>query len=203
MRLSATQIEALQKLVNIGAGRAARILNEIVGSRIRLQIPFIKVLSSKYLAGELERYLNEEQLSVVRLCFNGKLAGKAQLIFPTDNASTLVALLAGELPETPELDPIKIGTLIEVSNIVLNSIMCSLTNLLAQQLKYSLPAYQEGKAEISLVAGDTDTKGVVVSAQARFTIEKLQIAGDIILLFEVDSVSALLAAIELTLMGIS
>lgn len=202
MNLSVAEIEALQELVNIGVGRAAGVLNEMIGSRIRLQIPFIKIFSLESLKQELQQNLNGDRLSAVKLGFTGSVAGTAQLIFPTDSASTLVSLLTSEIPGTPDLDSVKIGTLTEVGNIVLNGVMCSVSNVLEQRLKYTLPIYREGYVENLLTAEDSVAKTTVLLAQTHFTIEQLPITGDIILLFQVGSLDALLTAIELTFGGV-
>uniref|UniRef100_A0ACD5GZE0 Uncharacterized protein n=1 Tax=Desertifilum tharense IPPAS B-1220 TaxID=1781255 RepID=A0ACD5GZE0_9CYAN len=51
------------------------------------------------------------------------------MIFPTESASTLVSLLTGEKPGTPDLEAVKIGTLLEVGNIVLNGVVGTVSNL--------------------------------------------------------------------------
>ena len=193
MYLTDEQIDALQELVNIGVGRAASVLNEMVEARIILQIPFIKVLTPLNLKEELEGRFNDDYLAAVRLGFRGSFCGAAELVFPTDSASTLVAVLTGEEPGTPDLDALKIGTLSEVGNIVINGVMGSIGNVLKQHMDYAVPTYLEDTIENLLTS---DTNVAILLAQARFTIEQLQIIGDIILLFEVSSFDALLEAIN-------
>ena len=55
MRLTEKQFDALQELVNIGVGRAAGMLNQMVDSRIILEIPYIKVLNAADLHKELAK----------------------------------------------------------------------------------------------------------------------------------------------------
>ena len=80
-------------------------------------------------------------------------------------------------------------------NIVINGVMGSITNVLAQYVSYSMPLYLEDTIENLLISHCSDSGSVVLVAQTRFTIEHLQIEGDIILLFE-SSFDALLAAID-------
>jgi chemotaxis protein CheC len=197
MNLTVEQLDALQELVNIGVGRAASVLNEMIDSHIRLQVPFIRILSPKRMKSELEERLGISDVSAVRLGFSGSFSGTAQLVFPTDSASKLVALLTNEEVGTPDLDAVKIGTLTEVGNIVINGVMGSMSNLLHQHLNYSLPIYLEDTVDNLLIANRLESKTTVLLAQARFTIEQLQIAGDIILIFKVGSFDVLLAALEM------
>lgn len=196
MPLTDEQLDTLQELVNIGVGRAAGVLNEMIGSPICLRIPYIKVISPDELAVELNIRFDGDLLSTVSLNFSGPFAGAAELIFPRESASTLVAVLTGETPDTPDLDAVKIGTLLEVGNIVLNGIMGSLSNLLKNHLEYSLPTYTEGKLENLLSAKKLENNASVMLAHTRFSIEQLQIAGNIILIFKVGSFDAMLGAID-------
>jgi chemotaxis protein CheC len=195
MQLTEDQIDALQELVNIGVGRAANMLNEMLETRILLQVPFIKILSPLDLKQELEERFSEDYLAAVRLGFSGSFCGTAELVFPTDSASKLVAVLTGESPGTPDLDAVRIGTLTEVGNIVINGVMGSIGNVLNQQINYTIPVYVEDKID-NLLRSDSQSEVAILLAQARFIIEELQIVGDIILIFEVTAFDALLEAIE-------
>lgn len=195
MQLTADQIDALQELVNIGVGRAASVLNEMVEARISLQIPYIEILSSENLKEQLETRFNEDYFAAVQLGFTGAFCGTAGLVFPTESASQLVAVLTGEEPGTPELDAVRIGTLSEIGNIVINGVMGSIGNVLRQHLDYAIPVYLEDTIE-NLLKSDEKSEIAILLAQARFKIEQLHIVGDIILIFEVKSFDALLEAIH-------
>ena len=47
MDLTPDQIDALKELINIGIGRSASMLNEMVNTRVYLQVPSVKVFSPK------------------------------------------------------------------------------------------------------------------------------------------------------------
>lgn len=195
--LTAIQLEALQELLNIGVGRSAAMLNRMVGVHVRLQVPLVKVMSEAELMPELQQHLGLERVAAVRLGFSGSFNGVAHLVFPAPSAARLVAALMSEDPEPlDDLDAIKIGTLSEVGNVVLNGVMGEISNVLHQQLKYSIPAYAEAQAP-NLFNGVGMGKPVtILLAQARFSIEQLLVTGDIILLFNIDSFDSLLAAMK-------
>ncbi|NET32000.1 MAG: chemotaxis protein CheC [Cyanothece sp. SIO1E1] len=196
MNLTADQLDALRELVNVGVGQAAGMLNEMIEFHIRLQVPVLKLLTLLELQQELGGRLGLDQLAAVQLDFGGSFAGTAQLVFPTDSAATLVAVLTGEEPGSPDLDSLKIGTLTEVGNIVINGVMGSISNMLMQPLHYEVPAYTEENIEHLFPLEKADAKTTVLLAQARFDVEELQVQGDIILFFGGGSFNALLAAIE-------
>jgi len=196
MKLSTRQLDALQELVNIGIGQAAGVLNDMIDSPIRLQIPYLQILTPIDVEEELEQHLNGEQIAAVQLKFTGSFGGIAQLVFPTNSAAMLVTMLTGEEVGTHDLDSVKIGTLSEVGNIVINGVMGAISNVLQQRLNYSIPTYSEGTIASLLVSGGLATDTVVLLAQTSFMIERLHIEGDIILIFNVNSFDTLLTAIN-------
>jgi chemotaxis protein CheC len=189
------QIDVLKELINIGVGRAAGMLNDMLQSRVQLQVPYVKIFSPLTLQEEMDK-LGDDKLSTVRLTFKGPFSGIASLVFPPDSAAKLVDILTGEEPGDTDLDSIRIGTLTEVGNIILNGVMGSIGNVLEQHINYSVPTYIEDNVEHLLLSDDLDSNTTILLAHTRFTIEQLQIEGDIILLFEVGSFDALLAAID-------
>ena len=193
--LTAAQMDTLKELFNIGIGRAAGILNEMTNLHIRLQVPFIKVLSHKEVKKEVEE-LGSFRVAAVRLGFKGPFSGTAALVFPPDSASKLVAVLTGEEPGTPDLDSVRAGTLSEVGNIVINGIMGSIVNVLNEQIEYSIPTYVEDTIDNLVALNGAAINPIVILARTRFTIEQIQVEGDIILLFEVGSFNALIVAID-------
>ncbi|MBD2725692.1 chemotaxis protein CheC [Nostoc sp. FACHB-892] len=195
MNVTAEELDALQELINIGVGRAASLLNEMVDSHIRLKIPVVKVLTANEAYQELTKRFQDDTLAAVKLRFAGSFYGTASLIFPTESASTLVAVLTGEKPGSADLDAVKIGTLSEIGNIVINGVMGSLSNVLKRHLNYTLPVYLEDTLEnLLLSAYESDSK--ILLAQASFTIERLEIIGDIILIFLVGTFDALINAMN-------
>ncbi len=195
-KLEEAHVDALQELINIGVARAANLLNQMLGSRIVLKIPSVQVLSFSNLQKELKQRFDKDDFAAVRLNFTGSFSGKANLIFPTTSASKLVSVLTGEDANSPDLDSVKTGTLSEVGNIVINGIMGSISNVLNQHLNYALPTYLEDSIEQVLSLDNVRQEAVFLLAQASFEIENLELMGDIVLIFEMDSFDVLIDAIN-------
>lgn len=195
MELTADEIDALKELINIGVGNAAGMLNEMIQFPIQLQIPDIQLISAKELRSELQKRFGIEPLSTVQLGFSGSFCGSAQLLFPTDSAVNLVSVLTGEEKGSPDLDALKISTLSEVGNMVINGVMGSIGNILDLPLDYAVPYYSEEEIEELLLKEQSLDCGSVLLDPAHFSIEELQIQGDILLFFDVGSFQMLLKAI--------
>lgn len=112
------------------------------------------------------------------LGFSGSFSGSAQLLFPTDSAVKLVSVLTGEQKGSPDLDSLKISTLSEVGNMVINGIMGLIGNILDQPLDYAVPYYAEEEIEALLLKEESVDSGSVLLAPTHFSIEELPIQGD-------------------------
>ena len=190
------QIDALTELINIGVGRSADVLNNMLTSHIELQVPFVKVLLPEDFKKETE-ILGPHILSAIHLVFKGTFSGTAQLIFPAATASKLVTAITGEEAEGEDLDEIRSGTLCEIGNVVLNGLMGSISNVLKMHLNYNVPTYMEGKVEnLMAISGDPGSNEKILLARTRFIIRDLKIEGDIVVFFEMGALDALLEAID-------
>ena len=124
------------------------------------------------------------------------MSGLTALIFPQESAAQLVMLMTRETEESGEMDAIRIETLKEVGNIIINAVMGSIANVLSQHLNYSLPTYQE--LGMNALAGSIHARvdDRLIIANAHFRIEDKPIDGNILLILELGSMDALLARIH-------
>ena len=195
MHPTSEQIDALKELMNIGVGGGASVLNTMLNSHIRLQIPFVKLLSYDELKAELDT-VGRERLASVNLLFKGMFSGNAKLVFRSGSALKLVTALTGEEPDAVDLDSILAGTLSEIGNIVLNSVMGSISNLLQLSLSYSVPNYIEGNVNALFDMDSTNLHADILLARTRFIIEEFNVEGDIVIFFEVGSFDKLLISLK-------
>lgn len=189
------QLDALKEIVNTGVGKAAASLNELVDAHIVLEVPRICLFRPEDpdCAGT---GLGTSTLSCVQLGFQGIFNGTAALVFPPASAVKLVAALTGENPETPSLDAVMAGTLNEVGNIIINSVIGTIGNILGKSFDYSLPNYLEGRLVELLHADECEIAVTVLLVQTRFCIKDLQVEGNIFLIFELGSFDVLLTSLD-------
>jgi chemotaxis protein CheC len=196
MEIDEEALDAIRELINIGVGRAAGMLNEMTGCTILLRVPTIRVITVDELE-EADEIRATDTLATVALTFEGPLCGLSALAFPPESAAALVMLLSGEPAESPELDALRIETLKEVGNIVINSVMGSIANILEHHLSYSLPRYLDlNVLTLARTASPRRPEDRVILADTRFTIEDREIEGSILLILEVGSLEVLLDAIQ-------
>ncbi|MBD3315940.1 MAG: response regulator [Chitinivibrionales bacterium] len=193
--LTERQEDVLKEMINIGVGKGADMLNAILDTHIKLEVPFVRVLSQSEFKEDI-KLIPFDTLAAVNLSFNGDLNGNVELVFPTESAVKLVAALTGSDPETIVLDTIHTGTLSEIGNIVINAVIGSISNLLELKLTYSAPNYIEGDYEKLSMAFRTGKDSIILQARARFIIDMLSITGNIVLFLEVDSLDKIFNLIE-------
>lgn len=194
-QLSETQLDAIQEAINIGVGRAAAALNDLVDRPVSLVAPSVELLSFEQLSHAFDP-LGPADVSSVQMGFHGGLEGCAFLIFPQPSASRLVAGITGDEPDGADLDSLRSGTLTEVGNVLVNSVLGTLGNLLDRPLRYSSPVYEEGSA-LALVTTQVHAgEPLLLLVRTGFSIRGLEIEGSLLLLFELSSFDALLAGIE-------
>ncbi|MGE0494577.1 MAG: chemotaxis protein CheC [Vulcanimicrobiota bacterium] len=178
-------LDALAELTNIGMGRAAVLLNDLLEDHLELGIPQVLLSLPQALLHQLKRF-GSSQLACVRLDFTGNLIGSASLVFSPESAANLAAILSGEGEEDEDFDLLKVATLTEVGNIVLNSIMGTLANLLERQFDFRVPYYLEASPE-QLANSTTKVLSVTTSFKTRGRI----IEADILLFFRQESLELL------------
>ena len=192
-RLSDEQKAGLTEVVNIAVGQAADALDNLTGLPVELTVPEVDVVTVPALARAFGP-LVEETLSSVQMGFRGGLDGCAFLVFPPSSAAKLASLVAGE-PTAKTAEGLHSGTLTEIGNILINAVVGAIANLLDLRLRYSLPAYAEGRVMDLLAAHRTGSIPVVLVAKARFEIRQSQVDGSLLLLFEMTSFEGLLRAL--------
>jgi chemotaxis protein CheC len=129
MNLTPMQLDLLTELINIGIGRAAGSINQMSNAHVQLQVPHLRLLSDEGLA-EYCQPIAGRMLSCIRLPFDGALSGLTFLIFPPAGASGLISIILGREHIPFDKDSLRIGTLEEIGNIVLNGVMGSISNFL-------------------------------------------------------------------------
>ncbi len=192
---SPESLDAIRELINIGVGRAASMLNDMTRSHIALQVPRVRILRLQELAGVADEY-PDESLAMVKLDFKGAFSGTTALVFPAKSAAALVMTLMDEDSACPELDAIRIETLKEIGNIIINGVMGSISNALGQHLAYSLPAYMKDTIVHLIHTHSADPDEWLVLAHTQFLVQDLNVEGEIVLILEVGSMDALLKEIS-------
>jgi chemotaxis protein CheC len=186
--LSELECDALGELSNISMARAATSLRKMIEHEVRLSVPSVEILSRGDAAARVLG--NNSTLVGVRQDFSGALSGRALLLFPEAGSLELVRLVVGRQLALEDIVELEDEALSETGNIILNSWVATIANLLKQSLKVSLPVVVRGDNRTVFeieVAGDS----LVLFLRIKFEIKQQEVHGYVALLMDVPSIDAL------------
>lgn len=191
IHLEELEHDALTELVNIGVSRAASSLRGMVGRQVMLSVPSVEVVTREA-ASALIRERETGPLVAVRQEFQGAFNGQAMLIFPEQNSLELVRSVTGDELPPDQVQDMEQEALAETGNVVLNSCLATMANMLRRPLEMSLPEVIRGEGANFFDLTDADgSEGVVMFLYINFAISDRDIRGYIAMLMDLPSLTAL------------
>ncbi len=183
--------DALTEIVNIGVSRAASNLRKMIGDQVFLSVPSIEVVSQRR-AARLITERETSELVAVRQDFSGPFSGRALLIFPETNSLELVrAVTGGELTAQEVLD-LEHEALAETGNVILNSCLATMANMLKRSLTMTIPEVLRGSGAMLFEVDESATsEGLVLFLYIDFAVRKHDIRGYIAMLMDLPSLAVL------------
>jgi chemotaxis protein CheC len=191
--LSLTELEqdALTELVNIGVSRAAANLRKMVGEEVLLSVPSVEIISHRT-AATVIREREGDKLVAVRQDFAGAIQGRALLIFPQANSLELVRAVLGGDPPAEELAEMEREALSETGNVILNSCLATMANMLQRSLTLSLPLVLHGDGGKLLGHAEAEVDNcLVLFLYINFSVRNRSIRGYIAMVLDLPSLEAL------------
>lgn len=194
--LTELQLDTLTEVFNIGAGRAAASLSEIVGDEVRLSVPHVQFYQSAEInAGALS--LSNNRLGAVRQHFSGPFEADAMLLFTEERALEIVHDMMGCQVNVEDLPEYEQEAMCELGNIILNACISAMADMLNLKLGSSLPSYSVDTAEAILQRLVTEASHpVILVLYIDMAIEKRLSQGYLVFLLTSTSMQALLGHID-------
>lgn len=189
--LTELERDALTEIVNIGVSRAASSLRKMVGHEVHLSVPSIEIVSQPRAARLIsEREL--EALVAVRQSFAGAFSGRALLIFPEANSLELVRAVTGDELSPDELLEMEHEALAETGNVILNSCLATMANMLKRSLTMTIPEVLRGNGATLFEVDESQTQeGLVLFLYIDFAVRQRDIRGYIAMLMDLPSLAIL------------
>ena len=185
MTLNPLQLDALTEIFNHGVGLAANALSELAGEEVQLSVPKIEELSKREISDKLDAQ-GANRICAVRQGFSGVLNTEALLMFPVDQSLQLVQLMVGNEFPLEQLSEMEQESLAEIGNILLNSVVSSVADMLHIEFEGTLPQVELGQVAEVLNSGH-GVEDLILSLQINFSIASRQIQGYLVFLLDVAS----------------
>ncbi|KRL05488.1 chemotaxis protein CheC [Liquorilactobacillus oeni] len=138
MKYTKLQLDALKEVINIGGGHAATSISKLVAKKINMDVPEVRILSYHELYTEVLADSVEVHAVISRII--GKYGGEILFVVPDGAFNKLAELMLGS-PHNNEA--LKTSAVSELTNIISNSFLGAIGNLLAVQLQSTLPVIQD------------------------------------------------------------
>jgi len=186
--LSELEQDALAELSNVAMARAANSLRQMIKHQVELSVPSVEIVS-KEAATQLISKPSNATLVAIRQDFTGAFSGRALLIFPESSSLELVRVVVGSQLPLEDIVNLEDEALAETGNIILNSWVATIANLLKSGLKMSLPTVVRGDS--SQMFKSEESQSLVLFLHIKFEISTKQIRGYVALLMDIPSVEEL------------
>jgi chemotaxis protein CheC len=189
--LTELERDALGELSNIAMARAANSLRQMVEHQVLLSVPTVEILSREDATTVVAK--SGAKLVAVRQEFKGAFAGRALLIFPEASSLELVRAVVGKQLSVEDIIDLEDESLAETGNIILNSWVATIANLLKRSLKMSLPTVIRGEGHEMFESLAQESR--ILFLHIKFEISKKEIHGYVALLMDIPSIDELRALI--------
>lgn len=194
--ISELHLDALTEVFNVGAGRAAASLSEIVGDEVKLSVPSVEVKRSSEADSSIMS-LDSARFGAVSQQFSGPFEAEAVLLFTEDHALEIVRDMMGSQMSIEELAEFEQEAMCELGNIILNACLSAMADMLSISLNSSLPSYR-------IATVDEIFKGISCNSEQPYilvlhidlTIEKRHSEGHLIFLLSSMSLNNLVSYID-------
>jgi chemotaxis protein CheC len=189
--LAELERDALTEIMNIGVNRAAASLRKMIGDQVHLSVPSIDVVTQRRAA----RLISEREISeliAVRQDFSGPFSGRALLIFPETNSLELVRAVTGGTLSAQEVIEMEHEALAETGNVILNSCLATMANMLQRSMTMTIPQILRGSGNTLFeVSDDIGDGGLVLFLYIDFAVRKRDIRGYIAMMMDIPSLEML------------
>jgi len=167
--------------------RAAANLRKMIGDQVHLSVPSIDIVTQRRAARLIsEREITE--LIAVRQDFSGPFSGRAMLIFPESNSLELVRAATGGALTLEEMLDMEHEALAETGNIILNSCLATMANMLQRSMTMTIPQIIRGTGNVLFEVDDNSAAdGLVLFLYIDFVVRKRDIRGYIAMMMGIPS----------------
>jgi chemotaxis protein CheC len=187
--LTDLESDALAELGNVAMARASVSLRTMIQHEVLLSVPNVEILAPKEAIARVAKPGNPN-LVAVRQDFSGVFSGRALLIFPEASSLELVRVVVGRQLALEDIVDLEDEALAETGNIILNSWVATIANLLKKNLKMSLPVVIR-RDQSHIFESVSPRESFILFLHIKFDISQQQIRGYVALMMDVPSVAEL------------
>ena len=168
--LTNTRLDVLKEIGNIGAGNAATALSVLLQSKLKMEVPIVKVLEFNDIADMVGGA--DTIVAAVLTRFTGRVSGMTLFIMEMDEAKNLASVMLNKVfhADFVQFDYMDKSALKEVGNILMSSYISSISTLTGFEIKTNPPeiCVDMAGAVLSLpisVLGQVGDKALIIDSK--------------------------------------
>ena len=183
--------DAIAETFNLALGHAALHFSELVNEEVELSVPQVALIPAAELLPRIAAATGlQDGAHLVRMAQRfrsrqGDIQTQALLLFAEQGCLDMLAGLLHQPPST-QLGELERDALGEVANVILNSCMNRLAEVLDRAMTGSLPQIGAGNAA-QLLAQDTAAGAQVLWAGVGMQLANRQVQGQVVFVMDTDS----------------
>ena len=143
----------------------------------------------------VEQMIDAGAGSMIKQSFHGGFTADGLLVFPGERSLELVRLMVGSDVPVSEMRELEQDALVEVGNILFNSSISVISDMIGEPFQCSMPRFETGHIG-QLLADFHESNECLLLMNIAFTVEQIQVRGFVMFLMKVDSVEIFIAAIK-------
>lgn len=139
--LNEIELDALREFTSVGTSHAATALSKLLDRQVAVSMPEAKMVEIT----KIPEFLGGGRLQVVGLYFriHGDINGSILLFFDEKQANKLINILMADFDpvDTPEFEEMRKSAMMELGNIITNSYLNALAQMMDMSILLSVPNY--------------------------------------------------------------
>ncbi|MEM0911761.1 MAG: chemotaxis protein CheC [Pseudomonadota bacterium] len=136
--LSELEHDLLSELFNLGVGKAASSLSEMVNQEVILSVPIVEFRNR---AGLVQKLGTNQTICSVSQNMEGPFSGKSMLLLPAASGFKVVRSMLGQSFSDEMLTELQPDALSEIGNIILNAFIGAMSDATSGEFQLSLPEF--------------------------------------------------------------
>lgn len=178
-----TYQEKLQEVVNIAMGQAAKQMADLINLFINLPVPKVSLMTGKELFTQFRGMLQDSTNLLISSGFTGsEMNGEVMVYYTETDIDNLLHILVDENDQSVS----KNGAMIELSNLIITTLMSGINELLGSQFSRAHPAIVRLNDHVQLLSEEL-LKKPILNVQLTYYIPAHNINCSLIIMFSEES----------------
>ncbi len=186
--LTELEEDLLLELFNLGVGRAANSLSQLVQKEVLLSVPEVSIDTTDQVVADLD---SGTLICGISQEVRGPFDARAMLVFPEQGSLEVVGqMLGGGMPEEMVAE-LQQEAFTEIGNIVLNACIASISNTLDGTFEIDVPQFCHGSVDSVFSAEAVGGDNISMLIYIHMRLRESEITGHLAFLLSSDSLQQL------------